>query len=161
MTMSTSLFNNNYLEDLPCDLQMKIVDMSKTKWFLNTHYLDHDKFNTYMKVMVRKDMEAEDKVKHDSINNLFSKLAFSNTTYHFANQKVLEAIDEVVKYQDLFNFDLRELFSNLKLNEKDLEYEFPKMYDWNKDEYIDNPEYRPNSELEYSDEEDTSDDESE
>ena len=78
----------------------------------------------------------------------------------FANQKVLEAVDEVVKYQDLFDFDLRELFGNLKLYEPELQFQHAKMYDWIKNEYVENPQYEPNSDWEYSDEDEEDDEDS-
>lgn len=139
--LMTALFSTNYLEDMPFDIQMKIVDMSETKWSVDTSHLDHYKFDTYMDVMIRKDMATQDKIKHDSIIQLFRKLRLSKVTRIFAIQKVDDAVNEVVKYQDLFDFDLRELFSNLTLHESSDQFVYSTIYDWGKNKYVNNPEY--------------------
>lgn len=140
-TLMTALFATNYLEDMPFDIQMKIVDMSETEWSVDTSHLDHYKFDTYMHVMIRKDMATQDKIKHDSIIQLFRKLRHSKVTRIFAIQKVDDAVNEVVKYQDLFDFDLRELFSNLTLHESPDQFVYSTIYDWGKNKYVNNPEY--------------------
>lgn len=153
----TAVFANNYLEDIPVDLQMKICDMSKCRWRLDCNNLDTDKFCSYMKAMIKKDMSKNDDIKYDSIMELQKKLSSSIISFQFANQKLSEAINNVLKYQDEFDFDLYDLLSNIKLQEKESFLSlsnYYRIYDWDKNEYITNPDYESDSDLEYSSDED-------
>ena len=150
--LMTALFATNYIDDMPFDIQTKIMDMSKTEWVLSVDDLDQNKYNKYSELMIRKDMQTKDKVKHDSIIELVRKLSLSKVTRLFAIQKVHDAVHDALKYQDLFDFDLTELFSNLTLNESKTQLEYPIIYDWDKDEFISNPLYEPHD-WEYSDDE--------
>jgi len=153
--MTTVCFTENYLEDIPVDLQMKICDMSKSRWRLNCDNLDNDKFHTYMLNMIKKDRSSGD--TNDTIMELQKKLSFSNVSFQFANQKLSEAINDVLKYQDEFDFDLHELLSKITIEEQDLGPSFlnicRNIYDWNLNEYVTNPDYKPDKDWEYSSDE--------
>ena len=155
--MTTVCFTENYLEDIPVDLQMKICDMSKSRWRLYCNDLDNDKFHTYMLNMIKKDMSTGYTTKHDTIMELQKKLSFSNVSFQFANQKLSEAINDVLKYQDEFDFDLHELLSKITIEEQDLGPSFlnicRNIYDWNLNEYVTNPDYKPDKDWEYSSDE--------
>ena len=155
--MTTVCFTENYLEDIPVDLQMKICDMSKSKWRLNCDNLDNYKFDTYMTYMIKKDRSSDDTIKHDTVLELQKKFTFSKVSFQFANQKLSEAINDVLKYQNEFDFDLQELLSKITIEEEDLGPSFHNMcrnlYDWNLNEYVSNPDYKPDKDWEYSSDE--------
>jgi hypothetical protein len=156
-TLMTAVFTQNYLHEIPTDIQLDIMNYSKSKWRLNFDNLDNNNFDTYMLNMIKKDMSTSDTTKHDTVLQLHKKLISSYTTYQFANQKLSEAINDVLKYQNEYDFDLYELFNKIKIKEEDSDLaSFPmqRIYDWNKQDYIDNPNYVPNKDWEYSSDED-------
>ena len=155
--MTAVCFTENYLEDIPVDLQMKICDMSKSKWRLNCDNLDNDKFYTYISYMNKKDRSSDCTIEHDTVLELQKKFTFSKVSFQFANQKLSEAINDVLKYQNEFDFDLQELLSKITIEEEDLGPSFHNMcrdiYDWNLNEYVSNPDYKPDKDWEYSSDE--------
>ena len=155
-TLMTTLFTKNYLHEIPNDLQIDIMNYSKSRWRIYCSHLDNDKFSSYMLNMIKKDMSLSDTTKHDTIIELQKKLSFSNVSYQFANQKLSEAINDVIKYQDEFDFDLYELLSKITIEEHNLypSHTMCRIYDWNLNEYVTNPDYKPDKDWEYSSDED-------
>lgn len=158
--LMTTLFAENYLHEIPFDIQLDIMNYSKSQWRINIDHFDKDDWYNYFRFdhdMIRKDMNVNDEVAHNTIHTLNVNLLRSYTTYQFANQKLSEAINELLKYQNDYDFDLYDLFKKIKLKEDDTFpslYAMRRIYDWNKQDYIDNPNYVPNKDYEYSSDED-------
>ena len=152
--LMTALFTQNYLHEIPTDIQFQIMNYSKSQWNLDIDALDTNEWCCFSLNMIRKDMAKNDEVQHDTIVELHKKLSKSYTTYQFANQKLSEAINDALKYQDEFDFDLYALLNKTKIKECDCLFPIKNIYDWNLNEYITNPDYKPDKDWEYSSDDD-------
>ena len=152
--LMTTLFTQNYLHEIPTDIQFQIMNYSKSQWNLDIDALDTNEWCCFSLNMIRKDMAKNDEVQHDTIVELHKKLSKSYTTYQFANQKLSEAINDALKYQDEFDFDLYALLNKTKIKECDCLFPIKNIYDWNLNEYITNPDYKPDKDWEYSSDDD-------
>lgn len=153
-TFMTAVFTQNYLHEIPTDLQTEIMNYSKSKWNIDIDDLDTNEWHCFSSDMIRRDIEKNDEVQHNTIIELHKKLSRSYTTYQFANQKLSEAINDALKYNDQYDFDLYELLNKIKIKESDFMFPIQRIYDWNKNEYITNPDYKPDKDWEYSSDED-------
>ena len=148
--LMTAVFTENYLHEIPTDLQIDIMNYSKSMWSIDIDALDIHDWSLFSMKMIFKDMQKTDEVQYETIIELHKKLSRSYTTYQFANQKLSEAINDALKYQDEFDFDLYALLNKIKIKECGFMFPIKNIYDWNLNEYITNPDYKADKDWEYS-----------